>query len=373
MQCSDSLALMKQRARIAIVAVVFALAALAAPPARAALDPSIVGQWRFDEPGGQTALDDGPFALHGQFGAGTAVESTDPARVAGASGGAIHLDGNAYVGVADGRRLDLPTLSVEAVVRAHASPGSYRYVVSHRSRGCMAGSYGLYTGAGGGIAFYVFDGERYYVSATAFPADVWNDAWHAVAGTFDGTSVRVFVDGRAVGDARATPPATAIEYASMPDSTYFGTYLGTCKLPFVGDLDTVLISSAASPQVGAAVGIGTLAGQRPLAAAAHSAVTPAPPSAARSTCSVRLLSKSRIVARRRSVVTVRTTNGGKPLRNVRVSVTRAGQRKVLATKRTKTSGKAKLSLKGQKVGRLRFGVASRPACAPAFIRVTQAR
>lgn len=228
---------MKHGPRIATVATILAVAALTAPPTQAALDPAIVGQWRFDEPDGQTTLDDGPFALHGRFGASAAVESTDPARVPGASGGAIQLDGNAYVSVDDGRRLDLPTLAVEAVVRAPASPGSYRYVVSHRSRGCMAGSYGLYTGGGGGIAFYVFDGERYYVSATAFPSDVWNGAWHLVAGTFDGSSVRVFVDGRAVGHTLATPLDTTIEYESMPDATYFGTYLGTCELPFVGDLD----------------------------------------------------------------------------------------------------------------------------------------
>jgi hypothetical protein len=244
MQCSDSPALMKQRAEIAIVALVLLLFALAAPPAKAALDPPIVGQWRFDEPAGQTALDDGPFALHGQFGASAAVEGTDPVRVPGASGGAIHLDGNSYVSVGDGRRLDLPALAVEAVVRAPAGPGSYRYVVSHRSKGCMSGSYGLYTGVSGGIAFYIFDGERYYVSATASPADVWTGAWHVVTGTFDGSEVRVFVDGRAVGDALATPPGTAIEYESMPDSTYFGTYRGTCELPFVGDLDSVRSQAA---------------------------------------------------------------------------------------------------------------------------------
>lgn len=368
-----SSARVKQSLGIAIVAVAMVLVPLAAQPAEAALDQSIVGQWRFDEPGGQTALDDGPFALHGRLGASASVESTDPARVPGASGGAIHLGGNAYVSVAEGRRLDLPTLAVEAVVRASASPGSYRYVVSHRSKGCMAGSYGLYTGADGGIAFYVFDGERYYVSATAFPADVWNGTWHRVTGTFDGSNVRVFVDGRAVGDTLATPLGTTIEYASMPDPTYFGTYLGTCELSFVGDLDTVRISNAAASQVAASGGISTLAGQPPLAAAAHSAVTPAPVPSSRSTCAVRLLSRSRITAKRRAVVTVRAMNGGKPLRDTRVSVMRGGRRKILAAKSTNADGKAKLSLKGQRAGRLRLGVASRPACVPAFVRVVRTR
>lgn len=72
-------------------------------------------------------------------------------------------------------------------------------------------------------------------------------------------------------------------------------------------------------------------------------------------------------------LTVRAMNGGKPLRDVRVSVTRAGERKVLTAKRTNASGRAKLSLKGQQPGRLRIGIPSRPACVPAFVRVARAR
>jgi hypothetical protein len=373
MQCPDSPAPRKQRRWIALVAAIFALAAPAALPAGAAADPSIVGQWRFDEPGGQTALDDGPFGLHGQFGASAAVEDADPARVPGASGGAIHLDGRSYVRIDDARRLDLATLTVEAAVRAPQTPGNFRYIVSHRSRGCTAGSYGLYTGPGGGIAFYVFDGERYYVSATASRTDVWDSKWHVVSGTFDGSSVRVFVDGRAVGGAFATPPGTAIEYASMPDATYVGTYVGTCELPFVGDIDVVRIWSTAQTQAAIAEAIGAPAGQPALVPAAESAAIPAPVRTSPSTCSVRLLSKSPIAAKRRAAVTVRVTIGGKPLREVRTSVTRAGRRKILAGQRTNANGKAKLWLKGQKVGRLRVGVASRRACVPAFVRVARRR
>ncbi|MDX6719509.1 MAG: hypothetical protein QOJ63_1763 [Solirubrobacteraceae bacterium] len=369
----DSPALLQQRSRIAVVAAILALLAAAALPTGAAADPSIVGQWRFDELDGQTALDDGPFGLHGQLGASAAIEDADPARVPGASGGAIHLDGTSYVRIADGRRLDVATLTVEAVVRAPSSPGSYRYVVSHRSRGCTAGSYGLYTGPGGGIAFYVFDGERYYVSATASPADVWDNAWHTVSGTFDGTDVRVFVDGRAVGGAFATPTGTAIEYASMPDTTYVGTYVGTCELPFAGDIDVVRIWSTAQSPAAIAQAAGTVADKPPLVPAAASKAIPAPVRTSPTTCSVQLLSKRRVTAGRGADVTVRAMIGATPLRDVRVSLTRAGQRRVLAAKRTNARGKAKLALKAQKAGRLRLGVASRPACVPAFVRVAKRR
>ena len=83
------------------------------------------------------------------------------------------------------------SLTAEAVVRASGSPGQWRYVLSRGSQGCTAGAYGLYTGAAGGLALYVFDGTRYVVSATARPQDVWNGSWHHVAGSFDGRALRL--------------------------------------------------------------------------------------------------------------------------------------------------------------------------------------
>ncbi|MGH2943708.1 MAG: LamG domain-containing protein, partial [Solirubrobacteraceae bacterium] len=229
--------------RIAAAALLAAVAALCATvaPASAA---TLVGQWRFDEAAGETALDDGPFGLHGVLGAAAVPDLDDPLRIPGALGGALRFDDNSYVRIADRRRLDLPSLTVEAVARANGSPGSYRYLVAHGSVGCFAGSYGLYTARDGGMAFYVFDGERYFVSATARPEDVWDGAWHRVTGSFDGTTVRAFVDGREVGTGLTTPAGTAVEYDSVPAGTYFGTFVGACRLPFTGDLDSVRIWSA---------------------------------------------------------------------------------------------------------------------------------
>ncbi len=49
------------------------------------------------------------------------------------------------------------------------------------------------------MAFYVFDGRNFYVTAAIGPAEIWNGAWHHVAGVFDGSSLRLLVDGRPVG------------------------------------------------------------------------------------------------------------------------------------------------------------------------------
>lgn len=153
-------------------AVLVASMMLTAQAAPALAEPVLAGQWRFDEGSGQVALDDGPFAIHGVLGAAAQVDGEDPLRV----GGAPRFGNGSYVRVADGGRLNLPRLTVEATTRAAASPGTYRYLVAHGSVGCFAGAYGLYTAANGGLAFYVFDGERYFVSASARPDAVWDGA-----------------------------------------------------------------------------------------------------------------------------------------------------------------------------------------------------
>ena len=49
-------------------------------------DTGLVGQWSFDELGGQSALDAGPYGLDGRLGATAEPDPADPARVGGALG-----------------------------------------------------------------------------------------------------------------------------------------------------------------------------------------------------------------------------------------------------------------------------------------------
>ena len=83
----------------------------------------------------------------------------------------------------------------------------------------------------------MFDGERYLVSATARPADVWDGAWHRVTGTFDGAALRIYVDGRPVGDPMPAP--LRIDYDATSSRAQIGQYGGDCDLAFAGDLDEV--------------------------------------------------------------------------------------------------------------------------------------
>jgi len=359
---ASSLARARRIVGVAVLATAVTLTLQVAP----ALAGALAGQWRFDEGAGQIAVDDGPFGLHGVLGAGPGADGEDPLRTVGAFGGALRFGGGSYVKISDGQRLELQHLTVEAVARAAGSPGAHRYLVANGSRGCFSGAYGLYTAANGGLAFYVFDGERFHVSASARPEVVWNGAWHRLTGTFDGVRVRAFVDGREIGTPLETPAGTAIEFESMPDGTYFGSYVGGCRLPFDGDMDSVRIwSGAGSPaDVGAQTGVRP--GEPPAAVGAGAVVITAQPPKAN--CSVRS-SHRQIRARRRVAVTIRATGSGRPLRRVRLSVRRANAGKVLAAPRTNAKGAVQVRLRVGQVGRLRIGVVGRANCTPAFIRV----
>jgi hypothetical protein len=294
------------------------------------------------------------------------ADGADPARVLGLSGRALRFDGHSFVHVADARRLDLPTLTVEAIARADGTPGPHRYLVAHGAIGCFSGSYGLYTAADGGLAFYVFDGERYYVSASARATDVWDGAWHRVTGTFDGRALHAFVDGREVGSAFLTPAGTAVEYESLPEGTHVGSYIGSCRLPFVGDVDSVRIWSDAAPPAVVAARAGTTPGRAPGPASAGRTIEARPPA---SSCAVRA-SRRRIRTGRRSVLTVRAVGAR---RRVRLSVRRVGSGKVVARSETDAAGRARLVLRVRKSGRLRIGVVGQSACTPAFVTVARGR
>jgi hypothetical protein len=223
---------------VLIVIVVGGLV-LSVPVSRA----SVVGEWAFDEGDGQVVHDLSGLGLVGQLGIAASADGADPAWVPGVAGWALRFDGGDAVVLPDSRMLEPQQVSIEAWVRRQGSPGAYAYVVSKGARACDAGSYGLYTGAGRGLAFYIADGAAYTVSPAAPPARVWDGAWHHVVGTFDGHSVRFFIDGGQVAD--GSPTDRSIGYGIQSTAPYIGTYRGGCVLGFTGDIDDVRIWSSA--------------------------------------------------------------------------------------------------------------------------------
>jgi hypothetical protein len=399
-----------------MVLLLVALGALSMGVATAgAAQSTVVGQWRFDESGGQQAIDDGPFGLDGRLGLTGDVDERDPERIAGLSGGALHFDGRGFVRLPAAPQLEPGTMTLEAVVRGPSSPGQFRYIVSHGAQGCLAGSYGLYTAQDGGMAFYVFDGTNFYVTAAIGPAEIWNGIWHHVAGVFDGHSLRMLVDGRPVGDPIAAP--STIAYALTSSDHYIGTYQGSCALPLKGDVDLIRLwhGPLASDFIGGladaaltvppvvppaepapeTVPVATETDSRadapasrpPLVAIAPgtSFAAPNPPAdgvapkpiagAPARACIVRSANK-RVRVGRRTVLTVRVALRGKPLKGTRVTATQVvstRKRRTLGYAKTNRDGRARLQLHPVHRTKIQLAVPSRTDCSSMQVTVLRAR
>jgi hypothetical protein len=339
------------------------------PPAASA---ALVGEWALDEGAGQVAHDRSRFGVDGRLGIADGADGADPVWVPGIAGWGLRFDGGDALVLRDSTVLEPTNVTIEAWVRRQGTPGAYAYVVSKGSVGCDFSSYGLYTGAGGGVAFYVSDGSRYSVSPAAAPARVWDGAWHHVAGTFDGHSVRLYVDGSEVG--AGSPDDRPIQYGLQSKAAYIGTYDGGCVLGFTGDIDDVRLWSSALPAAEVAAsqptqptlgrGGGPGDGGAP---GAPVAPVSGPPPAALQSCAVSLARTMLRTGRRTSlVVTVR--RDGRPLRRVRVLLSGT---KLRLVRRADGEGRARFVVRPRpSQHRLRIrALGSARSCAPASIPV----
>ena len=348
------------------------LLAIVAPAAGATL----VGDWAFDEGAGQIAHDSSPSGIDGHLGLTAGADSADPAWVPGVAGWGLRFDGQDTVVLPDSAALEPASLTIEAWVRRLGTPGAYAYVLSKGSRACDFSSYGLYTGAGGGIAFYVSDGSGYVVSPAATPAKVWDGRWHHVAGTFDRRSERLYLDGIEV--AHGTANDHPIQYGLQSKSPYIGSYGGSCRLGFTGDIDEVQVwnSSLTAAQMAVAgrtppappLGAGGVpVAPLPAAPVSGPPTLSGPRPASAPGCKVRASRRSLRAGRRnRLVITVRRNR--RALHRVRV---RISGRTLRLVRRTDRTGRARFVIRpsgGERpLGARALGSAS--SCAAATIAV----
>jgi hypothetical protein len=233
------------------IAAVAATLTLALPAVASADSYSfpLAGWWPMNDGSGQTVRDWSGHGNNGTLGATTAVESSDPTWIKGVFlGSALRFDGGDFVSIPSSPILEPKNITLSAWVRATGSPGNFKYVVSKGGLNCERASYGLYTGDNGGISFVIAgaDAGTFFRSPQA-PATVWDGQWHNAAGTFDGTTVRFFLDGVEVGN--GTTGATAIDYSVPLKGGQIGSYVGPCTdaLNLTGDVDGLQIWSTALP------------------------------------------------------------------------------------------------------------------------------
>jgi hypothetical protein len=224
---------------------------LAAPAtASAGTFDSLSGWWPMYEGSGQVVHDLSGHGNTGTLGSTPGVDDNDPTWIKGfLFGSALRFDGNDLVRIADKPSLDTPKVTVSAWVRATGALGKWRYVVGKGARGCDAAGYGLYSGENGGLRFYFQDPDDIgllHGSGIVAPEAIWNGKWHHVAGTYDGTVARLYVDGKLVPN--DGPPTFASGGVPQTGTDVgIGDYLGTCDLFYTGDIDEVAIFDQALP------------------------------------------------------------------------------------------------------------------------------
>jgi Concanavalin A-like lectin/glucanases superfamily len=226
--------------------------ALVAPAAASASSSPLSGWWPMNEGTGQTVRDWSGNGNNGTLGSTAGADDNDPSWIPGVFwGSALRFDGNDFVRIPSSSDLQSQNLTVSAWVRGSSSPGRFDYVVAKGASGdCVASSYGLYTGSNGGMVFYTYDGtgetHGFHLSPAADPTTVWDGRWHNVAGTYDGQTVRLFIDGNQVGT--GTPATAPVSYAMPSGDGLLGSYVdSSCSLYLVGDIDGVSIWNRALP------------------------------------------------------------------------------------------------------------------------------
>lgn len=219
-----------------VFTVVTAVIALLLSASPAFASSGLVGDWPLDEGAGT--------AVHDVSGAGNdGVLSGGATWVPALFGDGLSFDGqDGQVRVPDSASLEPTTaVSVSAWVKHAGSPGTYRYIVSKGATSCLSASYGLYTGPSGGLEFYVSQkrGTTYATTVDAGDA-VWDGNWHLVTGTFDGSVLRLYVDGTEVGSSVSYPGALVYDLPTSNDF-FIGNYPGCAERGFVGVIDDVMV------------------------------------------------------------------------------------------------------------------------------------
>ncbi|MHC4740664.1 MAG: LamG domain-containing protein [Planctomycetota bacterium] len=148
---------------------------------------NLAGWWKLDDGTGTTAQDSS-----GRGNTGT-LTNMDPASdwVEGLIGGALHFDGtDDYVDCGNNPSLQITgtAISISAWMKLDV-PEDWSAIAMKTTTGDWADGYGLYAQASS-VNFYV--GSYNLDAAKSFVAD---NLWHHVVGTYDGSNVRIWVDG----------------------------------------------------------------------------------------------------------------------------------------------------------------------------------
>ena len=236
--------------RRAVLALTVTMGLAIAIPASAIAKSPLAAWWPLYENGGTVAHDTSPNHNNGTLSGGVNWSS-------GYFGSGLTFDGNTgEVAVPDDSSLEPSTsLTVTAYVKATGSPGKWKYIVDKGGWACQEASYGLYTGTNSGLVFYIGqNGGLSFTPSADAGTGVWDGKWHFVVGTYDGSNVRLYVDGSQVGSGKATSGPISYGLPTTND-LFIGYYDDPCAANngdnFAGSIDepTVWDTAWSSSQV----------------------------------------------------------------------------------------------------------------------------
>jgi hypothetical protein len=242
--------------RVALTAAAISLAIPAASHA-ATFNFPLEGWWPLNEGSGQVVKDWSGNGNNGYLGTSPAADDRDPTWVDGVFwGSALRFYNGTNVSIPASDNLRPQRLTVAAWVRYDKAnfdsdqPGIFKTIVTMGDDHCQGGSYGLITSENLGIQFYITVNDAPLVSPASLPT-TWDGKWHHVAGTFDGSKVRLYIDGKQVGNGTSVPAGTQIQY-DLPTTNNggIGGLPGECdaaQLNFNGDIDGIQIWNVAVP------------------------------------------------------------------------------------------------------------------------------
>ena len=197
--------------------VVSLLVGLAVGSGTAATDPDLVGEWHLDQiAAGASTPDSSGNGLTGS----NVLATPTPGRFGNALQFNSIGDG---VDVADNPALRPNRMTVMAWVKDSSTPLQFRVLVGKGADACESRAYVLDVGSlPGHLRFSVSleapSGDSFTTSSvtteTPGNAGIWDGQWHAVAGTYDGSVARLYVDGHEVSSTPVPTGFTNVYYSS---------------------------------------------------------------------------------------------------------------------------------------------------------------